>query len=340
MELAVITWELRQGTMLKLEHKHASGNCSQAAAKALLNKFLNGEITTLTPVFDSKTGYSYPQAEAVVGSAGNVEVLLNKLTQQKMLTRKLVDKALFCPQCGSASISFRYCCPFCKSFDIQKSNLIEHVKCGYLDVEEKFRKGGKLICPKCHEEIKHADVDYRKAGVWCVCQECQKSFDMPISQHYCTSCHSVSSFEDAVIKDVYSYSLAKSAKRKISLDMLLLQQIQDLFIEKGFKVESPAYLVGKSGAKHSFNLAAYKEGTRTGVTVLDVEVSSEGVVSEHPVIALFAKKFDVSPDRAFLVAVPKLGDNASKMTDLYGIQAIEATTQAEVIALLKSKLEK
>jgi hypothetical protein len=68
----------------------------------------------------------------------------------------------YCPSCGSQNVSTRYCCPYCKSFNIQKGSLIEHVKCGYMDVEENFRKGEKLVCPKCHEELKKPDVDYKR----------------------------------------------------------------------------------------------------------------------------------------------------------------------------------
>jgi hypothetical protein len=209
-----------------------------------------------------------------------------------------------------------------------------------MDLEENFRKGGILVCPKCHEQLNKTDVDYRKAGIWCACRECKKSFDVPVPEHYCTSCHTISNFEQAIIKDIYSYTLGKHVKDKMSSNLFLIAPIQKFFLAQGFKVDSPAFLLGKSGAKHSFDIAAYKAGYPQRPIVVDLALATETAVSEQPIIALFAKIFDVSTAKAFLVAVPKLNENAKKMAELYNIRAIEARNQTEAIALLKEKLEK
>jgi hypothetical protein len=76
------------------------------------------------------------------------------------------------------------------------------------------------------------------------------------------------------------------------------------------------------------------------VTVIDVASSPENSVSEQPVIALFAKIFDVSPDSAYLVAIPRISENGKKMAELYNIQIVEAKSQKEVIKALREKMEK
>jgi hypothetical protein len=68
--------------------------------------------------------------------------------------------------------------------------------------------------------------------------------------------------------------------------------------------------------------------------------STEDVVSEQPVIALFAKIFDVSPDSAYLVAIPRLNENAKKMAELYKIQVVEGRNEKEAIRVLKEKMKK
>jgi hypothetical protein len=307
--------------------------------QTFLSKFLSGEIKTLEPVYDQQTGYRYPAVEAIVGDASQVEPFLSKLYGAGVLEKKLYDKIIFCPNCGSANVSFRYCCPFCKSFDIQKSSLVEHVKCGYMDIETNFREGDKYVCPKCHEELRKIDVDYRKAGIWCKCGDCNKSFDIPVPEHFCRSCHANSTFEEALIKDVYSYALKESVREEASLRLFLVAPIRDFLIEEGLKVASPAFLKGKSGANHSFDIVAYKGDESQKVIVVDLAKSTENVVSEQPVIALFAKIFDVSPERAFLIAIPKLSENGKKMAELYNIHTIEAKNQNEAIKALKEKLK-
>ena len=308
--------------------------------QVFLSKFLSNEISELEPVYDSKLGYRYPMVEAIVGDAAGVEPFLNRLYEAKVLDRKLYDKIIYCPKCGSVNISIRYCCPYCKSFDIQRSALIEHVKCGYMNIEENFHKGNKLVCPKCHEELKKLDVDYRKAGVWCNCKDCNKSFDIPVTGHFCRDCHMHFSFEDAVIKDVYAYSLREEAKEEASSGWVIIAPIRDFLTESGFKVESPAFLKGKSGANHMFDIVVYEESVKRKITVIDVATSTENSVSEQPVIALFAKIFDVSPENAYLIAIPKISENGKKMAELYNIQIIEAKNQKEVIKTLKEKMER
>jgi hypothetical protein len=308
--------------------------------QVFLSKFLSGEMSKLEPVYDPKLGYRYPQVEAIVGDASSTESFLNRLYEAGIVERKLYDKIIYCPKCNSANVSVHYCCPYCKSFNIQKSSLIEHVKCGYMDVEENFHKGNKLACPKCNEELKKIDVDYRKAGVWCTCKDCAKSFDIPVPAHFCRDCHESFTFEDTVIKDVYSYSLREEAKEEAALGWILVAPIRDFLTEEGFQVESPAFLKGKSGANHMFDIVAYKGETAQKATVIDLASSTEDVVSEQPVIALFAKIFDVSPDKAYLIAIPKISENGKKMAELYNIQIIEAKNQKEAIRALKEKFRK
>ena len=326
--------------MQKAEKKEGRGVFDDHATQILVSKFLSGELKTLEPTYDSQRGYQYSEVEAIVGDPSLVEPFLKRLFDSGVLERQLFDKIIVCPKCDSANVSFRYGCPFCKSFDIQKSSLVEHVKCGYMDLEENFRQGDKYVCPKCHEEMRTLDVDYRKAGVWCSCKSCGKSFDIPVSTHFCRNCHASSTFEEASIEDVYSYTLKDTIRNESSLSFFLVPAIRELLVGQGLKVESPAFVVGKSGAKHSFDIVAQKGSGSRKAIVIDVATSTDGVVSEQPVIALFAKVFDVTPEKAFLVAIPRLSENAKKMTELYSIHAVEAENQNEAIKALKETLKK
>jgi hypothetical protein len=113
--------------------------------------------------------------------------------------------------------------------------------------------------------------------------------------------------------------------------------MSELLVQNGFEVASPAFLKGKSGANHMFDIVASKSKS---ITVIDIATSTDNAVSEQPVIALFAKIFDVSPASAYLIAIPRLNENAMKMAELYNIQAIEAKNQEEAISRLKEKVTK
>jgi hypothetical protein len=211
-----------------------------------------------------------------------------------------------------------------------------------MDVEENFMKGSKLHCPKCHEELRKPDVDYRKAGMWCTCNDCHKSFDIPVVGHFCRNCHANFVFEEAIIKDAYLYSLKEEVKEEAAIGWVVIAPLRDFLVESGFEVESPAFIRGKSEANHMFDIAAYKgktEATRK-LTVIDLATSSENAVSEQPVIALFAKIYDVSPENAYLIAIPRMNENGKKMAELYSIKVIEARNQKEAVKALSAMMPK
>ena len=305
----------------------------------LLSKFVSGELSKLTPVYDPKRGYRYPVAEKIVGEPATTDEFLNHLFEVGVLERELYDKIIYCPKCDSANVSVHYCCPHCRSFNIRKSALIEHVPCGYIDAEEQFRKKGELVCPKCGKKLSKPDVDYRKAGVWCTCNDCDKSFDIPVTFHFCRDCNQRFSFEDALYKDVYLYKMSDEAMQEAALGPILIAPIRGLLEKRGFDVETPGFLKGRSGASHMFDIMASRGGISRNVTVIDLATATEDVVSEQSVIGMFAKVYDVSPDRACLVVIPKMNEDGKKLAALYKIELIEAKGRKEALKRLKATIK-
>ncbi len=309
-------------------------------AQQILSKFLSGEFERLDPVYDSKYGYSYPVVEAIVGDHAAAEAFLDHLYEIGILKREVFDKIINCPRCGSSGVSVRYCCPYCKSFNVKKSSLVEHIQCGYIDIEDRFKENDKMVCPRCHNELTKPDVNYRKAGVWCACNDCGKNFDIPVPSHFCRGCKNTFTFEDAVYRDVFSYSLNQEVMKEAGLGYILVAPIQEFFQSRGFTVESPGFLKGKSGASHMFDVTASKGDIARHVFVIDLATSAEDVVSEQSIIAMFAKVYDVAPDKACLIAIPKMSDNGRKLADLYKIDLIEAKNQKEAMKALQIAVEK
>jgi hypothetical protein len=305
----------------------------------ILSKFLSGEINKLDPVYDPKYGYRYPPVEAVIGDPAATEEILTHLYNVGILKRQVFDKMLNCPQCNSANVSVRYCCPYCKSFKIKKSALIEHIPCGYIDIEDHFKNGDKLICPRCHVELNRQDVNYRKAGIWCSCNECSKSFDIPVPSHFCRICDTNFTFDDAIYRDVYSYILNEEIMKEVGAGYILVAPIREFLQSRGFTVESPGFLKGKSGASHMFDITALIGDITRSLLVIDIATSKDEPVSEQSIVAMFAKVYDVAPDKACLIAIPKMSGNGGKLAELYNIKLIEAKNQNEAIKALETCVE-
>jgi len=304
-------------------------------SQLVLSKFLSGELTKLDPVYDPAYGYRYPAVESIIGDPLATEEFLTHLYELGILKRQTSDKIILCPSCNSANVSIRYCCPYCKSFNIKKSALIEHIPCGYIDTEDRFKKEDKLVCPRCHSELNKPEVNFRRAGIWCSCNDCNKSFDIPVPSHFCRVCSKGFTFEDAVYRDVYSYSLNAEIMKEAGMGYILVAPIREFFQSRGFTVESPGVLKGKSGASHMFDIAASRGDITRNVIVIDLATSVNEPVSEQSIIAMFAKVYDVAPDKACLIAIPQMSESGRKLAELYNIQLIEAKDQKEAVKALE-----
>ena len=306
----------------------------------LISKFVSDDLDTLYPTFDTKKGFKYPIIEDILGDSSSTETFLERLFEGGVLERKLYDKIVQCPSCKSANVSIHYNCPHCKSFDIKKSALIEHIKCGYIDTEDHFQKENKLICPKCNKELLNPNLDYNKAGVWCNCNHCSKSFDIPVPTHFCRECDENFTFDEAVYKDVYSYILTPEVAKESNLGFILTVPIIDFLEKLGYEVESPGFLTGKSGTRHMFDLTAILSGKKRNTTAIDIVTSTDDVVSEQSVISMFAKIFDTTPNRACLIVIPKMTENGKKLSSLYKINLVEAKDQNSALEALKVCMKK
>jgi hypothetical protein len=120
------------------------------------------------------------------------------------------------------------------------------------------------------------------------------------------------------------------------LGWILITPIREFLESRGFEVESPGFLKGKSGASHMFDITASPSGVERNITVIDLATSTDDIASEQPVIAMFAKIYDVSPDRACLVAIPRMNENGKKLAALYKIELVEAKDPKEVTKALEN----
>jgi len=165
------------------------------------------------------------------------------------------------------------------------------------------------ICPRCGStRIRRSD------GAW-----------------RCLKCNTLE--EDVEYKPLYCFQPNLERVRSLS-DQLILPRVLEFLRERGYRTESPGELVGESGVKHSFDVVA--RGLRDDPPIIVIDVAlTDGLVEEAKVKEMFAKVYDVTPYKAVLIAVPGLGEEAKKLANRYGIDAIEAR---ELKSLLRELL--
>lgn len=298
--------------------------------QVLLKMLIDGKPGELTPEIHPILGVKYPKIEEVAGHQERAKTLLDQLVRVEILRPKFYEKIMVCPSCGSKNVTFRYYCAHCGSHEIEKRELYEHLECGTIDGDDRFLKSGKPACPRCGKPLSKLGQDYRQVGTWFQCQSCGKRFDVPEGRHYCRDCGLKFGIKESVLDDAYSYVLDKAAEAEFAREILFLAPLKKILKETSYDVEAPSTIRGISGTSHSFDLVGSKlQGDRRIVVTLDMAMCKEMCGEEH-VISVFAKTFDVSPTKSFLVAIPTLSETGKKLASLYKLETIEGAKPDEI----------
>ena len=293
----------------------------------------------IIPKFVQGEGFVYYAPNNVNGSQEKVisKDLLENLARLDILKRAFYDSVSVCPNCGSTTLTFHDRCPKCKSHNVEKTSLTEHIPCGYIDQRDKYIDNR---CPKCGEPL--IEGQYRNMGRWYVCHECGEKFENTESDIVCRNCTKSFIIKEAKAVDIPKFSLNLARKKEIRQNVASLENIQNILVNLGFSVEIPGLVMGqKSGMQHHFSLIAKKvvDGQEK-VIALDHSVS-ESEVSTSPLILYLYKISEVKVDVPIFVAIPQLNETARKIAQGHDILLIEdSADEQEVMAKIKTEIEK
>jgi len=307
----------------------------------LLREILeNSDKEVITPKYVHGEGFVYQTTNSASGSSQGKVIskdLLENLTRLDILKETFYDSVSVCPNCESTTITLHNRCPKCKSHNVEKTSLTEHIPCGYINQRDKYIDNR---CPKCGDPL--IEGQYRNMGRWYVCQECGEKFENPESDIVCRSCTKNFTIKEAKPVHIPKFSLNLQRKKEIRQNVASLENIQNLLGNLGFSIEIPGLVVGqKSGMQHHFSLIAKKiVNGQEKVIALDHSVS-ESEVSTSPLILYLYKTSEVKVDIPIFVAIPQLNETARKIAQGHNILLIEGSTdEKEVMAKLKSKIER
>jgi predicted amidophosphoribosyltransferase len=304
--------------------------------QSLIQHMVDSGEYVITPRLDTK-GIFYPAMTKVFPNKSESEFagFLTRLTNVHLLNAKLLDKVIVCPTCGSPSVSSKYNCPRCSSFDIGKASIIEHIRCGFIGSKERFVSGNQLVCPKCRNTI--SEMDYRKIGTSFECNSCSSRFESPKMSHKCNSCEDVFTYKEARYDPIYQYELSEEAKKTIVRGTAPLASTVASLKEKGFEVGLKQDIVGKSGATHNFDIVARK-GSMLVVANFTFEPKEEDI------IGLFAKKYDVDPSFTLLISLSPPSKEEEAVSKAYGVKILSSvaghSVADQIVALASSEEHK
>ena len=306
----------------------------------LLRKLLqDGDKEEIIPIYSPKSGFIYPLTgtQLTESEVGNIpREHLENLAELNILQKEFYDSVSVCPTCQSTILTLHNRCPRCKSHNVEKTSLTEHIPCGYIDQKSKYVQDR---CPKCGEPL--LEGQYRNMGRWYVCKDCGERFENPEFDVVCHNCNKNFAVKEAQLMEIPKFSLNLARKKEIRQNVASLENIRDLLVELGFNVEIPGLAVGqKSGMQHHFSLIAKKQvGDQEILIALDHAVS-ESEVSSSPLILYIYKASEVTIDIPIFVAMPKLNETAKKIAQGHGILLIEGSTdEKDTIEKIRKDIE-
>jgi hypothetical protein len=302
----------------------------------LLRKLIRKGALELRPTLD-RLGVRYAEAE----EAWNTDLAQTRdklayLLKKGALESEFVDRVLTCPHCGSPEVHSKYDCPRCKSDNVEFTELLEHVKCGYIGSKDTFMKDSFLVCPRCQAALAEGGSDYRVIGNFYQCEKCQYRFDRPDVVHPCMNCGTISTHQTAKYIKLFGYRIPDEAIREFQKELPVLKNIKKVLGDRGFRVQVHAKVAGASGVESPFDILAEKDEVRL---VIDVSMSGD----KNDIIALLAKKVDVNPTKAVIVDL-SASDELANLGKVYDITVLKTSIDRAVpynfesfLAALESK---
>ncbi len=307
----------------------------------LLRQLLQlGDKAEITPAYDPQEGFVYRMTNLDQKDAGanklSIEFLGN-LSALNLLEKKFFDTASGCPYCESTIMTMHTRCPRCKSHDILKTSLTEHIPCGNIDPKENYIENR---CPKCGELL--VNGKFRNMGRWYVCKACSERFENPEFDLVCHHCSKNFTLKDVQVLELPKFSLNLARKKEIRQNVASLEEIRVLLAELGFKIEIPGLVTGqKSGMQHRFSLIARKEVNRQPIVIALDHAISETEIQPQPLILYVYKISEVKVDIPIFIAIPKLNADAEKIAEGNHILLIEELNdQKEIAQRIKKEIEK
>lgn len=308
---------------IELERKEAY---VEPQTRALLRKLLQCcENEEIIPTYNPSVGFVY-QLLTPNGSNGETDLsieYLENLTRLDILEKNFYDTVSVCPSCGSTIITLHNRCPKCKSHNVVRTSLTEHIPCGFIDQRTAYVNNR---CPKCGHDL--VEGQFRNMGRWYLCGDCNERFENLEFDLVCRHCSNRFTIKEAQIPVIFKFRLNLKRMKEIRQNVASLEDIRVLLTNLGFSIEMPGLMIGqKSGMQHHFSLTGRKTVNGQDIVIALDHSVSETEVQTSPLILYVYKTSEITVDIPIFVAMPKLNDTAKKIAQGHGILTVEGSTE-------------
>jgi hypothetical protein len=326
-----------KGTQTDNYNESAVNIFEDARLLKLADALVSGRLSDVIPIidFNLKAGYSYPAVETLLDTSDEETIkLLDILANHELLIKQQYERFYSDPDGGFQLVPVEHC-PRDDSSNLVKGQLVEHFSCGYVGLDRDFRQESRYICPKCHKELRLIGTDYRNIGIHYRCLDDGEIFTAPVIKWRNLKTRKEWMVEELKDNEVYSYRFNPDKRGWLEFQLKPKAQLVDFLRSRGYEVKEFAQLTGRSGAVHTLDILATRDDVAMKINIGIGILASSSEEAEVGLEALFrydTHVYDIGIDYKVVIAIPKLGQEASNFAKRQMINAFEARTMTSIVS--------
>jgi len=314
---------------------------STSKSVRLIQEVQKLEDRTIKPFVDYNEGrLFYPILSKIGEVQDNIEYL-DGLVTDGILEQKIYEKLIVCPiHPDTFSSSIRLYCPSCHSMNVEKLNLFEHKKCGYITESTNFdfSDHDDSNCPSCKKPIKNFEKEIRIPAMWYQCNDCSEKFDNAMIKLHCRKYEHDFDTNSGQFVTTFSYKL-KNSEISINSDT---SQIKDELLKLlqgyNFTAKLNVSIKGKSGNVHEIPI--YGKSKTTNESILIFIKNKPTGVDQSDMNTILVPKLDINPTNTLLVTVSGINDGVESLAKHYNINLISEPDFSQIISCVEEFVSK
>ncbi len=302
-------------------------------AVQLIQEVQKREDRTIKPFVDYNEGLLFYPILSKIGESQDNVTCLDDLVSDGILEKKVYEKLIVCPiHPDTFSASMRLYCPKCHSMSVEKLNLFEHKKCGYITESTNFDFADheNSNCPSCKKPIKNFEKEIRVPAMWYQCDDCSEKFDNAVIKLHCRKHEHDFDTNSGQFVTTFSYKL-KNSEISINSDT---NQIKDELLKllEGFNFNAKlnVSIKGKSGNVHEIPI--YGKSTTSDESILIFIKNQSDGIDQSDMNSILVPKLDINPTNTLLVTVSGVNDGVENLAVHYGIHLISEPDFSKILS--------
>jgi len=296
---------------------------------------------TIKPVVDFNENCLFYPILSKIGQSPDDVSFLDDLAADGTLDKTVFEKLIICPDHPDAfSSSVMLYCPKCNSINVEKLNLYEHKRCGFIteNTDYDFSNPANSTCPSCKRQIADFKKEIRIPAMWHQCIDCKEKFDNAIIKLYCRQHEHDFDINAGHFVTTYSYRLKDYDAPITSDDDKMHEDLVKLLNGFNFTTEFKSQVRGKSGNSHRIPIYAKNNANQEAIAIFILRQIDS--LTQTEINSILVPILDVGPKHTLLLTTAEVDDGVKPVAKQYGIDVISDPDLTKIIQFVDEFVSK